>query len=214
MSGQKLSPTSSRSPEATKADILDVARTEFAANGFSGASINVIAEKTKTSKRMIYYYFDSKEGLYQSVIDANYQMMRDLDSHVELERVKPTDALIALITMTFDFHQMHPEFVRLIAIENIHNADQTREISGIRQRNVGAIETLQKICERGAIDGTFRSDIDSVNLHLTISALCFHYVSNRETFSILFDFDMKSSTAVAIRRQIIIDLILRYIRPL
>ena len=43
-------------------DILTVARTEFTEHGLSGARVDAIAEKTRTTKRMIYYYFGSKEG--------------------------------------------------------------------------------------------------------------------------------------------------------
>ncbi|MCF5386877.1 TetR family transcriptional regulator, partial [Pseudomonas syringae] len=51
-------------PEKTREDILQAAVAEFVAHGLSGARVDAIAERTKTSKRMIYYYFGSKEQLY------------------------------------------------------------------------------------------------------------------------------------------------------
>ena len=56
-------------PDRTMADIIDVATREFSEKGLAGARIDVIAEAMRTSKRMIYYYFGSKEGLYIALID-------------------------------------------------------------------------------------------------------------------------------------------------
>jgi len=58
----------SNDAERTKADILAVATEEFATYGLSGARVDAIAERTRTSKRMIYYYFKGKEGLYRAVL--------------------------------------------------------------------------------------------------------------------------------------------------
>ncbi|MDB5670445.1 MAG: TetR family transcriptional regulator [Alphaproteobacteria bacterium] len=189
-----------------------MATREFAKSGLNGASINVISELTKTSKRMIYYYFGGKNGLYHAVIDANYQRIREAESHLDLEALTPIDALTALISVSFDFHSQNPDFVRLIMVENLHNGAHTRGAGDISERNMTAIDTLRGIYQRGVADGVMRGGIDPIGLHLTISALCFHYISNRETFSALFDYDMKSPTALAVRRQAVIDVVVRYVR--
>ena len=70
--------------EASRANILDVALIEFADKGFSGARIDEIAEKTNTSKRMIYYHFGSKEGLYQAVLDKAYGGIRQTETTMSI----------------------------------------------------------------------------------------------------------------------------------
>jgi hypothetical protein len=60
--------------------------------------------------------------------------------------------------------------------------------------------------------GLFRGGIDPVDLHWTIGALCFFSVSNRSTFSLIFDRDMTSPTALAARKQQVIDLVLQSLR--
>ncbi|MGF6853749.1 AcrR family transcriptional regulator [Paraburkholderia sp. CI3] len=55
-------------PEQTKRNILDVTTQEFSAMALTGARVDAIAERTNTTKRMLYYYFCSKEGLYQAVL--------------------------------------------------------------------------------------------------------------------------------------------------
>ena len=63
--------------DRTRAEILDVATQEFAEHGYSGARVDEIAERTRTTKRMIYYYFGSKEELYTAVLERAYAEIRD-----------------------------------------------------------------------------------------------------------------------------------------
>jgi len=57
-----------RDPEATKARILAAAVREFSAKGISGARVDAIAERARVNKRMLYYYFESKEGLFREIL--------------------------------------------------------------------------------------------------------------------------------------------------
>ncbi|MFN8028434.1 MAG: TetR family transcriptional regulator [Acidimicrobiia bacterium] len=57
-----------RDPEATKAKILDAALHEFSANGIAGARVDAIAARAKVNKRMLYYYFGSKEDLFREIL--------------------------------------------------------------------------------------------------------------------------------------------------
>jgi AcrR family transcriptional regulator len=99
-------------PDGTKRNIIDVATEEFSAKGFSGARVDKIAARTKTSKRMIYYYFGGKEGLYIAVLEAAYRSIRSIEAALDLEKQTPEEALRALISFTFDYQNAHPEFVR------------------------------------------------------------------------------------------------------
>ena len=58
-------------------DILEVATREFAAHGLAGARIEKIQQQTRTSKRMIYYHFGSKEGLYRAVIERAFELVAE-----------------------------------------------------------------------------------------------------------------------------------------
>lgn len=88
----------------TKANILDVARQEFADKGLSGARIDEIAERTDTSKRMIYYHFGSKEGLYRAVLDQAYARIRETETAMPIETMGAEEALKANVRITFDYH--------------------------------------------------------------------------------------------------------------
>ena len=145
-----------RDPERTRQDILAVATAEFAANGFDGARVDEIAALTQTTKRMIYYYFDSKEGLYLRVIEAAYQGIRNLEQTLDVDGLPPVEGLRRLAETTFDHHTTHRDFVRLVAIENIHRAEHISNSTTIPDLNSTAIATLSKVLERGIADGSFR----------------------------------------------------------
>jgi AcrR family transcriptional regulator len=200
-------------PEKTKADILDVAFKEFALNGYSGARVDEIAAQTRTSKRMIYYYFESKDGLYKAVLTEYYKRLRGAERSLHLEDREPLDALRELVAFTFDYHNTHPEGVRLIMVENIHQGRYVSQLPSAEALNSVIIESVRSICERGVKQGVIRPDVDPVDLYQSIAALNFFNVSNRATFSKIFRRDMTSSEAVAARRQSVVDLILKFVAP-
>ena len=132
-------------PDAVRANILQIAREIFAAKGLSGARIAEISAKTKTSKRMIYYYFGDKEGLYRAVLEEAYQEMRRSEDALDLAHVPPVEALRQLAEFTFDHHRNAVTFVRLVTIENIHNGEHMSRSDGIVGQNSSAIRLLENI---------------------------------------------------------------------
>lgn len=199
-------------PERTKADILAVATREFAEKGLAGARIDAIADATRSSKRMIYYYFGSKEGLYVAVLEEAYRRMRAIEAELHLDDLPPEDALRKLVGHTVDYQLAHPDFIRLVMTENIHRGEYLAQSKTIKRLNVPAIEGLRRVYERGVAAGVFRSGIDAVDLHMSISALSVFNVANRHTFALIFQRDLESSAALIARRDSIIEMIVRFVR--
>jgi AcrR family transcriptional regulator len=196
-------------PEGVKRDILKIATEEFAQNGLSGSRIDEIAAKTRTSKRMIYYYFGDKDGLYLAVLEEAYRGIRAIEARLDLQHLDPVSAIRRLVEFTFDYQSENEYFIRLVMIENIHHAEFLAKSKAIQQLNVTAIDTIREVYGRGVKEGLFRKGIDAVDLHWSISALCFFNVSNRATFAKIFKGD--PAAAQAMRRQIAVDMILRYV---
>jgi hypothetical protein len=96
-------------------------------------------------------------------------------------------------------------------IENIHHAKYLAQSSAIRKLNLTAIDTIRRLLERGVQEGVFRDDIDPVELHWKISALCFFNVSNRATFSRIFKRDLASPQSLASLREGVVDMIVRHV---
>lgn len=198
-------------PEGTKQNIIEVAAQEFALNGLSGARIDEIAAKTRSSKRMIYYYFGSKEGLYVSALENAYRQVREGEAKLDIEGLPPLDALKRLVEFTFDHHHQHEEFIRMVMIENIHHGEFLERSGVIRDLNVTAIGSIEAIYAKGLADGVFRAGLDPLEIHWQISALCFFNVSNRATFSKIFGKDVGSPTYQESLRRQTVEMVLRFV---
>src|SRR6188474_1470578 len=134
-------------PERTQANILEVAEIEFGEKGLAGARIDLIAEAMRTSKRMIYYYFGSKEGLYIAVLEEAYRRIRAIEADLHLEDLPPEDALRRIVGFTVDYQLANPDFIRLVMTENIHRGEYLAQSKAIQKLNVPAIEGLRKVYE-------------------------------------------------------------------
>jgi len=198
-------------PEQTKRNILDVATQEFSAMGLAGARVDAIAERTNTTKRMLYYYFDSKEGLYEAVLEKVYGDIRALEQELHIGELEPDAGLRRLVEFTFDYHDKHRDFVRLVSIENIHGAKYLEQLKSFKNRNVSILKTIEELLERGVESGAFRKDVDAYDLHLLISSFCFHRVSNRYTFGAAFGRDPSSPRLRTRHRDTIVEAVLRYV---
>lgn len=199
-------------PEETRRNIIEVAMREFAENGLAGARIDEIAERTRSSKRMIYYYFTDKEGLYLRCLEEAYRVVRSGETRLKLEHLAPLEGLRRLVEFTFDHHNSHPDFIRMVMIENVHRADYLKRSQAIRQLNATAIDNLARLYERGLADGSFRAGLKPLDLHWQISALCFFNVSNRATFGAIFGVKLGSAREQQQRRAQVVDLITAYVR--
>jgi AcrR family transcriptional regulator len=199
-------------PEETKRNILEVATAEFSAMGLAGARVDAIAERTNTTKRMLYYYFGSKEGLYEAVLDKVYGDIRALEQDLHVSELEPVEGMRRLVEFTFDYHDRHRDFIRLVTIENIHGAKYLEQMKTFRSRNASVIVTIEDLLARGVASGAFRDDIDPIDLHLMISSLCFHRVSNRSTFGAAFGRDPSHPRLRVRHREMVVDAVLRFLK--
>ncbi|MDO6966698.1 TetR/AcrR family transcriptional regulator [Rhizobium alvei] len=198
-------------PEGVRSNILAIALEEFSRNGLSGARMDEIAARTRTSKRMIYYYFQDKEGLYRRVLEEAYRKVRRGEEALELDHSAPQDALRQLVEFTFDHHSRNPDFIRLVMIENIHHGEYLRQSEVIRNLNAAAIARVQIIYDKGVSDGVFRPGLTSLRIHWLISALSFFNVSNQKSFSLLFGEDLFSESGQTTLRTQASETVLRYV---
>jgi AcrR family transcriptional regulator len=190
MPSPRAAPARQRDAVRTKREILEVATREFAERGYAGARVDEIAAQTRTTKRMIYYYFGGKEQLYVAVLEAAYSRIRSAEREAEVDHLEPAAAIRRLAELTFDHHEANPQFIRLVSIENVHRAEHIAKFSTFGHLNSPAIELIGRILERGRAEGLFRRDVDAVDVHMLISSFCVFRVANRHTFGTIFDRDL------------------------
>lgn len=204
-------PERQRDAERTKAELIQVATEVFAQDGYSGARVDEIAERTSTTKRMIYYYFGGKEQLYLAVLENAYQGIRGAEQDLDVAGLQPVAAMRRLAELTYDYHLAHPEFIRLVTIENIHRGEFIRRIDSLRAIANPAATLINDILVRGREDGTIRQDVDQIDVHMMISAYCVFQVANRHTFGHLFGRDMGDEALHERHRAMIGDVIAQWL---
>ena len=208
---ERKAPKRTNDPERTMAGIIAVATAEFAAKGLAGGRIDAIADATHTSKRMIYYYYGSKEGLYLAVLEDAYRRIRATEAELHLADLSPVEALKALVGFTFDHHHSNQDFIRLVMNENIQRGTFLAQSKVIQELNLSAIQSIEALYKRGVTAGVFRSGLDPVDIHASISALTFFNVSNRYTFDLIFKRDSQAEEALALRRHNVVDMVFRFV---
>ncbi len=200
-----------RDAARTRAEILDVATAEFAANGYHGARVDEIAALTRTTKRMIYYHFGGKKQLYIAVLERAYVRIRSAERDVQVDNLDPVTALRRIAEVTFDHHEAHPDFIRLVSIENIHNAEHVKELTRLVDLSGPVISLLDDILALGRAQGLFRDDVDAIDVHMMISAFCFFRVANRHTFGAIFGRDLVEPQSHDRYRAMCSDMIARFL---
>lgn len=206
MAAEKL-----RDADRTRAEILQVASEEFADRGYSGARVDDIADRTRTTKRMIYYYFGGKEQLFIAVLERAYARLRSAEQTLPVEHLDPIAAIRELAELTFDHHEAHPEFLRLVAIENIHRAEHMVRSNILTSLNTPAVELIQRILVRGQEQGVFRRTVDPLDVHMLISSFCVFRVANRHTFNAIFEHDLAERSLRPHYRQMLGDVVVAYL---
>ncbi len=160
--------------------MLAVATEVFAESGYSGARVDEIAERTRTTKRMIYYYFGGKEQLYLAVLENAYRGIREAEQKLQVDHVDPVVAMRRLAELTFDHHLDHQAFIRLVSIENIHRGEFIGRLRLAARRCRGRPPRCStRSCARGREQGVFRADVDALDVHIVISSYCVFQVANK-----------------------------------
>jgi AcrR family transcriptional regulator len=215
MSGTRVTATAERVRDSarTREEILDVATTQFAAHGYHGSRVDEIAALTRTTKRMIYYHFGGKRQLYIAVLERAYARIRTAERQVNVDNLDPVTALRRVAEVTFDHHGAHPEFIRLVSIENIHRAEHVKELVKLVDLSGPIISLLEDILSRGRAQGHFRAGADAIDVHMMISAFSVFHVANHHTFGAIFGRDLLDPARHDQYRTMCGDMIVRYLDP-
>jgi TetR/AcrR family transcriptional regulator len=200
----------SSDPARVRDKILKQATEEFARIGFEGARVDKIAERCDLSKNMLYYYFKSKEGLFVAALERMYQVLRDRQKDLAVRASDPVEAMKQLVHHTFSAFKDNPSAIRLMNEENKHRGKYIRKSARMRDLYNPLVDTIRSTLDRGAQEGIFKPDLDPAIVYLTLSSLCYHYLSNRYTLEIALDRDLESDSAQQLWLDHVTGLVLLY----
>jgi TetR/AcrR family transcriptional regulator len=198
----------------TREMILDGAMQEFSERGFDGARIAQIALRAGVNKNLLYHHYGNKDGLFTALLEHMYARIRERQADLELRGREPVDAIRRLVVFTGRVSVQYPEFLRLIQSENLNGARHVAGSETISQMYQPLLDTLDDVLRRGREAGTFRADIDPVDLYISISALTAHYINNRHTFEVIFGQQLMTPQRVKQRLEHAADMVVAYLtRP-
>jgi AcrR family transcriptional regulator len=191
--------------------IVAAALVEFAAHGLDGARVDAIAERASVNKRFLYEYVGNKEALWLAALEHVYQTMRDGEKDLDLEHHSPEDGMRLLVRFNFRFHRDHPEFISILNEENRRHAKALRKSKRVAEMYSPLLDMIGDLLARGSEAGTFRADVDRVQLYISIAALSYFYCSNQHTLSKIFDRPFGSAKEMLLREEHVVSVVMSYL---
>jgi TetR/AcrR family transcriptional regulator len=131
-----------------------------------------------------------------------------------VDGLDPVDAIRRIAELTFDHHQSHPDFIRLVSIENINRAEHMAKSPTLPGRNVSVVSLIEQILARGREQGRFVRAVDALDVHMLISSYCVFRVANRHTFKTIFGRDLTDPALRDRYRAMLGDLVVAYLTEL
>lgn len=158
-----------------RARILGAGVDEFAARGYDGAGVDRIARRARVNKALIYYYFDSKRGLYHEILHDTLGRLSETLARVvagqEAAVVKLDRYVEALDGFLHDNAHLPPIMLRELAEGGRHlDAEALRTMTSIPG-------LLFRLVSQGRAERTFR-DIDPLMLHFVLLGTTMLMASN------------------------------------
>jgi TetR/AcrR family transcriptional regulator len=202
-----------RNAAATRARILQAAMHEFAAKGLDATRIEDIADLAGANRRMTYYYFGSKEGLYLAALEAAYFELVEVEEAIDVDALGPIEAIAAMVAAKFDHYVKYPHYVEFVKMENLYRARHLRTSKRIAEMRAPLISIIKRVLDRGVATGVLRKGVDPLDLYLSICALGFFVFSNRHTLGVIFNTNVTGAAALRRRRTLVVDMIKAYLTP-
>jgi AcrR family transcriptional regulator len=195
----------------TRAKILEAAMDEFAARGLPDARIEDVAQRAGANRRMIYYYFGSKEGLYLAALEAVYDELIQEERKIDVNQLGPVEAITAMIDLKIDHYVRYPRFIAFLNMENLYRARHLKTSKRLRDFKTPLTEVLGRVLANGQRAGLFRTGIDPVDLYISICALGYMYFSNQHTLGVIFGRKLTAPDALKLRKATIADIVVSYL---
>ena len=163
---------------------------------------------------MLYHYFGDKQGLYLAVLEETYAAIRQAEVGLNLSALEPVAGMRKLVLFTWQYFIEHPEFLSLLATENMNRAGYLKKSKQIRPLHMPLIGMIETLLTRGVQQGVFRAGVDPVELYISIAGLGFFYMSNRYTLSTIFGTNLNAPARLSRRGKHIVDVVLAYLKPI
>jgi AcrR family transcriptional regulator len=157
-----------------KEQIMDAAQSLFAAQGYEGTSVRDICQHAGVNVAMVNYYFGSKEGLFEKMVEHKASFMRGkLEELLKDQELTPVEKVDRIIGIFVERMFSHRDFTLTVTREMSKSRRQPvhEMMAGVFFRNMSL---LKQIIEEGIRKKQFRkvdSDLCISTIHGTIANL-------------------------------------------
>lgn len=205
-----MSPDFRTDSESATAHVLDVAIRHFSTLGYQDAKLDEIAKEADLSKRMLHYHFGDKKSLYHRSLQAAVAQLRPTYEELELESAVPVEGVIKIVKAVFSRYVQHPESVRLIAMENLHQYTATMELPPLADRSAILLQ-LDKLLMLGQDAGAFRPGISALDVFTIIASLSVFRINSRSTTYNLYGADLMDAKNTEGMERLVVDTVLAFL---
>lgn len=179
----------------------------FAESGLAGARTDAIADAAGVNNALLYYYFKSKEGLYQSVLEDHVGEFNKIALDVLNSTTGSARAiLLQYVNLHFDFLSTRLLYAPLY--QQLVMSDGKRLKNLVTKYLIPRTDALKKLLERGIRDGEFRK-VDILHTVISIGSLTAFYFSVEPVVKLLGYPDLYSKANLKRRKQEVLEFIRR-----
>ena len=188
----------------TRATILAAAEQVFATAGPAGARIDEIAATARVNKALLYYYFKSKDGLYEAVLEDHFQEFNRQALAVLAAPDNARTVLLRYVSLYFDFISTRRRYAALY--QQLMTARGRPLERLVRKYLVPRNVAFHNLLERGIRAGEFRR-VDVRHTTLSVVGLIVFYFSAAPALQALGHADAYNATHLKRRKQQVLDFI-------
>ncbi len=148
-----------REKQMRRQQILDAAKKVFSAKGFSGATIENIAEEAELSPATLYLYFKNKDELYASLNMKMLEvLMEKIEEVYERKELSPEEKIPALAEAMYQVYEFDP--LILINVLQFQSSEALKNLSPqlleeIKADSARALRTIARIFQDGMQEEQF-----------------------------------------------------------
>lgn len=192
--------------------ILRAAEKEFALRGFEGARVDRIATAAGLDKASLYYYFRSKQEIYNSVLEEAMRKFAEISSAGFERDIDPGEELAAFVDVLLDFLNKHKSFALVLRREFIIPGRSPR--GAVYTSLTPLIRRVRRYVQREIEKGEMRR-VDPEHALYSIFEILFGYFTlNPEAAKIFFDMPPYTKEMIERRKAHVTDLIRKLLHRL
>jgi len=188
----------------TRLAILKAAEQIYAEYGLAGARTDAIALAAGVNKALLYYYFKSKEDLYQAVVGSQLREFGQQTAKLLSAKGPAGPILLRYVSYHFDFIGTHPNYPRIFQ-RLMMEGDRTLERIA-REHSLPLKKLLVALLARGIKAGEFRR-LDPEHALVSIAGLTAHYFNIAPAIRAITGKDPFSKANLARRKAEVLDFI-------